>query len=244
MQGAVTMDLSFNFKRQLNRPLNPRRINFGDFIAEYSGGQVISVDTNTTKKIVGVKDNNQTVLFYYGRVRPSKEFYQDITSPSVITPLMIEVYCDAITLGIAECNSRGLNVKTNDLSWWKSTSHNSLNGDGTVGLNVGTPIEGSGIPTISTSNVQIISGENTTLTISRGPNPTLPMTVPVNIMLLPNPIYTDRWLLYNEYNNSVPTPNTLYKVRFIGQQGWVGHGDTGNVVEGSSHKKKNQRLGW
>ena len=244
MEGTVTMDLGFNFRRQMNRPLNPRGIRFGDFIVQYSGAQTIAVDTNISKEIKGVKDNNQTVFFYYGRVKPSKLFYQDITAPSVVTPIIIETYCDSITLGVTECNNRGLLVKSNDLTWWKSVYHNSTNGHGVVGLNVGIPIEGAGTPTISTQNVPITSGDNTTLYISRGANPTLPMTVPVNIMLLPNPNYTDRWLLYNEYNNSVPTPATLYKVRFIGQQGWVGHGDTGNVVQGASNDAKNQRLGW
>jgi len=40
------------------------------------------------------------------------------------------------------------------------------------------------------------------------------------------------------------SPSPFYKVRFIGQAGWAGHGDTGNVVESNASTKKNRRLGW
>ncbi len=53
---------------------------------------------------------------------------------------------------------------------------------------------------------------------------------------------TNNWLIYNPSKNSVPIP--FYRVRFIGESGWAGHGDTGHVVDSDTSTKKNRRLGW
>ncbi len=53
---------------------------------------------------------------------------------------------------------------------------------------------------------------------------------------------TNRWLIYNKDTNTTPSP--FYRVRFIGQSDWAGHGDTGHVVDSNVSTKKNRRLGW
>ncbi|MCF6207457.1 MAG: hypothetical protein L3J47_11295, partial [Sulfurovum sp.] len=245
MQGTLSMDLSFNFDRDMNLALNPRHIRFGDINVSLRNGPNVSVKRMTNYKPYGLKEHTQDVYFYYGRARSSKGFYEDVTQTTITTPISVVIYCDAMTLGIAECNNRGLNTQTDEYNWWKAVNHDTTNGDGDIALSLGTPTEGSGSAAINPTPIPIVTnGENNSVTITRSNNAgtTLPLTVPVDFVLQPNLSYTDRWLLYNEFNNSVPSP--FYKVRFIGNEGWAGTGDTGHVVEHNASKRKNQRLGW
>jgi len=65
---------------------------------------------------------------------------------------------------------------------------------------------------------------------------TRPLTVDINLT------GTDPWLIYNPDANAEPAP--FYRVRFVGQSGWTGHGRTGNVVESNASKRKLRRLEW
>jgi hypothetical protein len=96
-----------------------------------------------------------------------------------------------------------------------------------------TPVGASVSPFANISNSQGVD-PNVIVTATTATRP-----LDVNIDFGSN---TDRWVIYNEFNNSIPSP--FYKVRFIGNEGWAGTGDTGHVVEHNASKTKNQRLGW
>lgn len=249
MQGAIFMDLGYNFDRYINIPLNPVRILFGDMNLSNANKPDIAVDMIPDHKIYGLLEIDQRVHFYYGRLKPAQAFYDNIVTSSATTPVSVVVYCDATPvtaggLGLSGCNARGLNLQSNEIQWWKAVDHNTSDGDGSIGLAIGTLTEGSGSPYLSSSSVAInaSNGENNTLFVDRGSNPTLPMTVPVELLLYPNTVHTDRWLIYNEFNSTVPSP--FYRVRFIGTSGWAGEGETGHVVNDNADTHKNKRVGW
>jgi len=246
MKGAITMDLGFNFNRTNNNPLNPRRINFSDFNISYSGSPDISVNMKTDHKIYGNKKVDQNVTFFYARAKTQQSFYDDITENSVNTPISVVIYCD---LGFTECQERGIMAafaQTSEYDWWKSWDHNS-NTDGKIEIK-STPstAPSTALSTaLSTTSVTINNkGVNNTIAVSKNGSAPLPQTIPINFVTGTFPLnYTDRWLIYNANSATVP-PSPFYKVRFIGNSGWAGHGETGHVVGGESNTKKSKRVEW
>ena len=234
------MDLGYNFNRRFDTVLNPRQVYMDDFNLTYTiSPPGIHVDMQTDYKIVGHRNLDQNVSFFYGRAKPGKFFYEDITDSSVVTPISILAYCD---LGFTECQERGIQspfAETNEANWWLSADHRTINEDGDIQLTVGSITEGGGNPLVtSTISINDMTATDYNILVQRGANPTLPMTVGIDFVIPP----TDVWVIYNEDNNSVPSP--FYRVRFIGQSDWAGHGDTGYVVDGNVSIKKNRRLGW
>lgn len=248
MAGAISMDLGYNFDRRLDTALNPRRIMMNDFNISYAvSPATVHFQMKTDHKIYGNRDLNQSVSFLYGRVKPGKFFYEDITVPSITTPVSIVVYCD---LGFTQCQDRMpifLNdAHTNDGTWWLSLDHITLDAHGDIVLQTGTVTEGSGAPAVAPASPNALSitadATDTAVAVSRGANPTLPMTVEIDLQTNTASPVTDKWLIYNEYSNTVPSP--FYKVRFIGDSNWTGIGDEGMVVGTDASKRKTKRLDW
>ncbi len=285
-QGSGTRDilwnesnfpLEFNFQRNINEAANPFDVN-GTYLksikiishyidpddvaktADINGSRLSEDSTCPIGDDVCVEDNaDNNATFYYGRARPSQDFYDDVTANIVNTPIAIDVYCD---LTFTECSEKGIdtvNAQTNEIDWWLSLDHieNNTRHDGNVTLQTGTiipPGTASVSSAISTdpAEVQITSlGIDQTVAVS-ATSVNRPMTVPIELVhnMLPfsqpyytaSPPYTNSWLIYNEDSLALPSP--FYKVRFIGISDWAGHGDTGHVVGGSTSTKKNRRLGW
>jgi ribosomal protein L31 len=242
MNGSLNMDLGYNFVRTNDVELNPRSMYMRDFNITYTTPPAdIFADLDEHHKIFGNVDIDQNVTFVYGRVKPAKTFYDDITAGNVNTPVSIVLYCD---LGYTECQNRGILAllsQTNEFDWWKSVDHNQANGDGNIEL--------SSVPAsaLNSTTVNInANGTNDTVNINNGG--VVPLTVPVNLvvddLLNPGPVpYTDRWLIFNPESAILP-PIPFYRVRFIGSTGWAGYGDTGHVVGGTVSQNKNKSLEW
>jgi hypothetical protein len=248
MQGAITMDLGYNFTRDIATPENPRLINFSDFNVSYqTQPATLYVDMKNNYEIYKENgDFDQNITFAYAAVQASKYFYDDITADSVVTPIHIYLYCD---LGYTTCNNRIrnlLNANTNQSRWWKALDHDNISQkDGMVELVIGNIIQGSGSPALSATTVNINSdGTNNSISVSKEANATLPLEVGINLVTDPTKTnYTDRWLIYNpDDNTKAPVP--FYKVRFIGDSTWAGVGKTGNVVNTNASSKKTKRLDW
>lgn len=260
-----TYPLQFNFEREINQPANPFDVNGsylsiaasshyedpddGD-IADINGSRV--GDGNATQAAQCLSDeacvrqnadNNAT--FFYARTRPSKLFYPDVTEASIVTPIFVDVYCD---LGHDACGNFGIdtiNAQITEYEWWLSIHHRMDRQDGNVTLQKGNVTEGSSADWNVSPKVVAINdsnGEDDTIVVLRGASAVLPLTVEIDLDTT-NPIDTSGWLIYNP-NNSMFAPDPFYSVRFIGQSGWAGHGDTGHVVETNSSTKKNKRLEW
>jgi len=251
MAGAISMDLGYNFDRSINTPLNPRRIVMNDFNVSYAvSPATVHFQMKTDHKIYGNRDLNQSVSFFYGRAKPGKFFYEDITLTSINTPVSIVAYCD---LGFTLCQDRMrilLNdAGTNEGNWWLSLDHRTNNltdAHGDVVLQTGTVTEGPGNPTVTPASPNALSitanATDNAVSVSSGGNPTLPLTVEIDLQINPATPVTDRWLIYNEYSNTVPSP--FYKVRFIGDSNWTGVGDEGMVVGTGASKRNTKRLDW
>ncbi len=242
MKGAITMDLGFNFARTNSQPLNPRKINFGDFNITYiTNPTAIKADLKSDFEIFSNKTLDHNVSFFYGRAKPSKNIYDDVTANNADTPVSIVIYCD---LGYTECQNRGIQAlvaQTNETNWWKSWDHKTADSDGNIEL-VSSPTSA-----LNQTSVSIISeGEDKSINVSRG-TATPPLTIPVNLVVNDpaNPFapYTDRWLIYNP-ESATEEPSPFYRVKFIGGSGWSGYGETGHVVGGTSNVEKNRRLEW
>jgi len=261
MNASLTMDLGYNFSRQNNLELNPRKVTMKDFNVTYTTQPPkIWVDLVEDYNISGLRTIDQNVTFLYARVKPAQEIYNDVVAANINTPLSVVVYCD---LNFTGCQNRGILsaiAQTKDDKWWKAWDHDNSaltgTGDGTIELK-STPVGLINDPLGTVTNtVQItFEAENKTVNINNGG--VAPRTVAVNLVVddptKPAPAaYTDRWLIYDPEsgvvsattiaNNVAPIP--FYRVRFIGPSSWAGTGETGRVVGGNSNSIKNRRLEW
>jgi hypothetical protein len=255
MRGAIRMNLGYNFMRANNLPLDPRFITMNSFDLRYTTPIAnVNVNMDTNHQIESVMGLNQNVSFLYGKVKPSKDLYNDVTTTSILTQQSVSVYCSTL-LGAQECQNRGIPIltsQTNEAEWWRSATHDSTRGDGRVSLQIGNITEGGVAPTVLPSAVNItLNGDNNDTNVSQGPNPVLPMTVEINLVTEPNAQFTNSWLIYDPtrdqndttFANSIPTP--YYRVRFINPNAlWTGVGATGNVLNTQSNTKRTKRMDW
>lgn len=243
MLGAITMDLGYNFKRDYNKTLNPRYIVFKDFNITHAINSNtpthIYADLTDDHKIFGDKTLDQNVTFVYGRAKPSQDFYDDVTANFVDTPISVVIYCDQdpVTCSAVYNITNGTFRQTDEYNWYLSLEHITNENDGNItlaasaGANV-APSDSSPFP------IQFIDGVN-------NPDVRVSATVatrPLDVNITFVEASTNKWLMYNKDQNETPIP--FYRVRFIGQSGWAGHGDTGHVVDSNTSTKKNRRLEW
>ena len=232
----LSKKLMFNFTRNRTVAVNP---------FDYNGSDV-NITVQTTYN--GTADEGSVILsdnavgtgkanFIYAKAKASKDFYPNITTSSIKTNVMVQVYCDKWPATAAQCPGIDLvNGVTNDNHWWLSWNHNETLGDGNITLNTPpTKVSGGGSnnPTVTTDVTIITQGADNNITLTRG-GLTVPMTVSIQVDKT-NPTDTNSWLL--------PPTDTLYGGEFIGNSTWTGHGKTGHVVD-SNASKKNNRLGW
>ncbi|SFV55217.1 internalin, putative [hydrothermal vent metagenome] len=243
MNGSMDIDLSLNFDRSYNLPLNPRLIHMKEFNVTLKSDPVgLMVDLKKEHKIEGGMDISRDISFQFARVKSSKPYYDGIVDSSVDTPISVVTYCN---LGPITCNVLGINTdkgKTNEFDWYTNVDHNTTGGDGIITL-VPNPSVADGA-TIDNSELAPISIDGT-----YGINEFVNVAAVVDTRPLEVDIDFDKpktsdWLIYNPDANATPSP--LYKVRFVSPNDgkWAGHGKTGNVVGGKVSEHKNRRLGW
>lgn len=247
-----TYPLNFNFQRANNAPVNPFDVN-GSYLSISIVSNYVDPEDNDTATIAGSRigdqnsstscaadescmeanaDNNAT--FFYARARSSKFFYDDLTGSSVKTPISIVIYCDkypTCTLLPTDIQNMG---QVDEPHWWLAFDHNETapHGDGNILLTVS-----SGSGNVNPTDATIIDDPiDETITVS-----STTTTRPNVVEIKHNG--TNRWLIYNPDSPTL-APDPFYKVRFIGQSGWAGHGDTGNVVDSNASRQKNKRLEW
>ncbi|PHS41700.1 MAG: hypothetical protein COB07_01245 [Sulfurovum sp.] len=238
MNGSITMDLGYNFKRDYNTRVNPRYIEFKDFNITYvTNPSAVKADLKSDFQIFGNKTLNTNVTFVYGRAKPSQDFYDDVIENNIDTPVSIVVYCDQdpITCS-AVYNINSALGKTDEYNWYLSLGHVTSENDGNITLDASTG--GSVAPTDpSAVNINNSGGVN-------NPN----VNVSATVATRPLDVYIDfgadtsRWLIHNKDNDSIPSP--FYRVLFVGESDWAGHGKTGHVVDSNTSTKKNRRMGW
>ncbi|EIF50965.1 hypothetical protein [Sulfurovum sp. AR] len=239
MLGAITMDLGYNFKRDYNNTLNPRYIEFHDFNITYKTNPTnIKADLQSDHQIFGDIILDHDVTFVYGRAKPSQYFYDDVTANFVDTPISIVIYCDQdpVTCSAVYNITNTTFGQTDEYNWYLSLGHVTNENDGNITLNASTG--GSVSPTDPAAVAINDSGGVNDPDVRVSATATIrPLNVDITFGA-----DTNRWLVYNKDKNETPIP--FYRVRFIGQSGWAGYGDTGHVVDTDASTKKNRRLGW
>ncbi len=215
--GTAKFSMKINFDRKNSKPIQPFVMNITDINITDADG-VGSIISNR-----GELDNNTT--FIYARVKSSQKLYDDVTSPSVKTPISVVVYY--LPAGPVSLDNT-LFTPTNEYDWFLNTLHNPTK-DGVVNL---VPTDSSKAD-ISTPN--LTGGIDTAVTVT-AKVADRPLEIDVNLT------GTDKWLIFNPDSEDEPVP--FYKVRFVGQSGWTGYGKTGKVVDTNSSKIKTKRLEW
>jgi hypothetical protein len=243
MRGAITMDLGYNFMRQKNLPLEPRYITFHDFNVTYKiNPPTLYADGKNNHIIRGNIHMDRNVTFVYGRAKPNLFLYDNITGNSVTTPVSVVAYCN---LGLTACQNRGLasianglleDALSNESNWWIVHNHDSMDGNITLGVSA-AGANGS----INPTRPDLTGGINESITLTLGNGVPRPATVYVDLVTA-NPTDTSKYLIFNEDNDSIPSP--FFGGRFINGGNWTGHGKTGHVVGEDIDTKKTRRLGW
>jgi hypothetical protein len=231
--GVGKATVYFNIDRTYNNPINPLIIRVRDantstsWIANSGATKIFNPETSDSV------DHN--ITFLYARAKSSLYFYDNVTSSSIQTPIMVQVYCNQWPASSTNCPSVDIfNGSTNEAQWFLSTDHNMTSGDGNITLSA---TNGSIHPTRVSIN-DANNGIDNVITVS-GNAPDI-----VNIDFdTTNPTDTNTWLIYNKDSDSIPSP--FYKVRFIHSGGdWTGYGKTGHVVGDDINTKRIKRLEW
>ncbi len=237
--GTTHIEYKLNFDRKQHLVVNPFKIELSDVnITDADNVKGSAIET------AGILSLDQNATMYYARTHASKFFYDDITESSTKTPIIINIYCNPVYVQCEDWDINTTTAQTNEYEWWLSLGHDMSKGDGNIELVVGN-ITPSGSATVTTApSVNIISNaKDENVEVSAASSTPRPMTVEIDFVTNDSAAYhTNTWLIYNPDKDEVPSP--FYKVRFIGQAGWAGHGDTGNVVGGASNIEKNRRLEW
>lgn len=235
-EGSADINISINFDRQRNLPVNPLRLRINDVNLTEDDNEVSS------EELVGIN-----ATYYYGRVTSSQYFYDDVTANNINTPIIALVYCNLW----AGCTAFGIDTalgQTDDDEWWVSRAHNRTLGDGNITLI--TPIQnididgGTGNAPFIAPNVTNITtnGQDPNINVDSGGSADLPMEVHIRLNTTTETL-TSPWMVYNA-DSAIIDPIPFYKVKFIDLSGWSGVGATGNVVDTNGSSQKTRRLNW
>ncbi|UFH58803.1 DUF6701 domain-containing protein [Sulfurovum mangrovi] len=232
--------LMFNYQRYNNQPLNPFRVPESDVNIS-----VASTYTASGKTAViigtGVETDERNATFYFGRAKASKDFY-DVKGTEATTPITALVYCDIFPTCTFFPDSIQLTGQTNLNNWWLSLDHNENTGDGSITLeNPPTLSLGNGSATVDTDVNIIADAQDSSIQVERTSGST---TAIFDIFLnTSTPTTTHSWMIYNANSPTLP-PDPFYKVRFTGDSGWAGVGETGHVLDVNASTTKTKRLNW
>ena len=234
--------LMFGYNKLYKELENPFDVNGSDIQVDINS--TYSNDANTSSRFVdGSIKADENATFYYAKITSSKTFYEDIPDPTVITPVSVSVYC---TTG---CDSFGLGAGSGEPDWYLSSDHQDTQADGNVVLRVQDPplVEGLGAPTVYNQtyinpaplSIDNSNGQDPNVVVSSGANPSLPMTVKINIASDTSP-----WLIYNSASEDY-YPSPLYKVRFLGGEAdWAGVGKSGHAMDVDLSIVPSNRMDW
>jgi hypothetical protein len=229
----------FNIDRSMNTPINPLVMSVADANTSTSWMS----NPGATKIFNGENGSavDHNISYLYARAKSSKDFYDNVTTTSINTPIMIQVYCNKWPVSAVNCPGVDIvNGQTNDNRWWLSWTHNENNGDGNITLSIGTVSPSSGSASVDTDVTVTSQGQDATINVTNTSG-TVPMTVEIDLDDMPD-TDTSPWLIYNPDGAGTPTP--FYKVKFIGTTGWAGYGKTGHILDSNASTKRNRRLGW
>ena len=228
-----------NFDRKFNEAINPFKLSVRDFSIK-SPNEVMIADLNSSYIPEGYKDFNTTKTFYYAKVKPKEDFYDDIYEESIKTPIGIALFCNE---SVEFCKKYNIDYKdglTNEYDWFWAINHNGTK-------------EGKAIVRVSNSTNKVsiaptvienfTNGINNNITVSK--NGLDIADYPYTFYIEPDPLMVTKYpyLLFNSSKDSVPT--YIEKGRFvIGGSSWSGKGKTGYATDYNSTGRKTNKVDW
>ena len=248
--GLGKFSLYLNYNRRFDDPINP--FNFvSKKIEANSTNEKITVNLNSNYYPKGSKDINKTHIFYYVKTKPLSEFYDDIYTDSVNTPVSIALYCGFIDK--SKCANYDINTTedgTDEYDWWYSRKHNSNAGKVLIEFDPNSSTDSNVLSqfVIEPSSGVINKwkrGIAKDVNISKIVDPndiSYPYVVGVkatNEMKLKYP-----YLLFNSKGVNTP-PNILWKNRFVKESdAWSGEGKSGYSVDTNVTGRRNKKMDW
>jgi len=234
--GNAIFNSYYNFQRSYNGTINPFNIRF--YTIKLNAPQDKSIVDLNKNHIPQVSINlNSSTKVFYGKIKSESDFYDDIYSDTIKTPLYVSIFCNK---SLDYCSKYGIDLTkglTNEYDWWINLNHNGML-EGKAILKVDPDTKASITPK-EVNN--FIDGVAKDVKIDSTDRVNLPYTVYVKPDT--NMIKNYPWLLFNQYNN-LP-PKYIYKVRFVNSPAaWSGKGKTGHTIDVKSTGRKNSKVDW
>jgi len=237
VKGKAKFALYFNYKRDYNAPVNPFDIHFSIFDLK-SPLDKSSVDMYNNYIPNAKKDLNTSKTFYYAKARSLSDFYDDINTQIIKTPIMITIFCNEKLEYCEKYNINTAKMQTSEYDWWVAKEHSSTLKEGQVELTTQDTSKATVNPTIVKDFTNGIDKEVKVQDVGITNRPYIVKVKPTNSMKSNYP-----WLLFNKFENKAP--EYLYKVRFVDiPAAWSGQGKTGHTIDVKASGRKNKKINW
>ena len=235
--GSAIFNSYFNYKRTYNGAINPFNIHFG-LLNLTSPQDKSSVDLITNYIPTAKKDLNSTKTMYYAKVKSQSDFYDDIDTKIVKTPILVTVFCNE---DLEYCEKYGIDTKkdvTSEYDWWTARKHSSSAGEGKADLTTNDTTKVIVYPTTVENFINGIDKDVKIQDVGITNKPYTATILPTNNMIDNYP-----WLLFNKSKNTVP--DYLYKVKFVDTpSAWSGKGKTGHTINVDASGRKSKKVDW
>jgi len=238
--GSMSLDLRYNIDKQYSRTINPVQVSF-DSIA------INSIDAQSSANGIphnytpsgGKAFHNNRRNFYFTQVAPDNTVYNRVNidvSPTIRTPLNVEIFCDKNT---SYCHESNLTAYTNisssprrDDGWYLSTKHEKKKDGVVIQLNDTPDI----VKITPDKNITFVHGRNG-LIINTFDDCVPPFKKTV-VTITPSPV-----LKYhpNPENHGLPTYEIPCKKN---PSAWSGIGETGSLVETNTTTNTASKIDW
>ena len=235
--GNALFNSYFNYKRTYNGAINPFDLHFGilDLISPQDKS---SVDLVKNHIPTAQKDLNSTKIMYYAKVKSQSDFYDDIDTKIVKTPILVTLFCNE---DLEYCKKYGIDTKkdvTSEYDWWVSKEHSSTAGEGKADLTTNDTTKVMVYPTTVENFINGIDKEVKVQDVGVTNKPYTATILPTNVMKANYP-----WLLFNKSKNAVP--DYIYKVKFVDTPAaWSGKGKTGHTININASGRKSKKVDW
>ena len=233
--GKANIFLHTTLKKPKDAPINPVIVNYS-LLSSASSAAWNNADMQSNYIPDGNNTYDRNITYYFAKVTPRENLYNNIVESFKVTPLAVDIYCS-----FADCNNT-YNLATGAINlannWYSApASLFDPTKDGSTDLSIKTIFGQNATPSVApNSNVTFIhtsttrNDVNVSVTGSQRPS-----TVDIQVETVP-------WLSYNPNDKLYGYPH--YRVKFIGNSSWSGVGNTGQVTETTSNSERLNRMNW
>jgi len=233
LNGSIDTILNLNFKRTVNKALNPEILTYTAY--EVNTTTTFNADLIDSKTAHGDLNISSAVKYYYGRTHSSRQRYKDDNGTANI---YFEVFCHKNIDG-NDCNKsllqNGITSKrTNDMRWFINEEHNS-SVDGVVGKIIHHIGTGSISDIVKATTPTTTNPAQSTITYDGSYGHPYKTTMENN---------ASSWLIHNEFDSTAD--RNEFSVEFEAEAiGWSGKHETNVTVKDEKVPvRTNRRSMW